>query len=499
MLPAKAKQIMVMFLCSVMLFAPFQAYDNPQVTASSENEALTDQLNMIMADKKLEGALAGVSIRSAETGEIIYEHDADKRLKPASNMKLLTAAAALEVLGPDYTFPTEVLAEGEIKGNKLHGDLYLKGKGDPTLMEKDFDTLANALKGAGIKEVKGNVIANDSWYDDVRLSEDISWNDETNYYAAQVSALTAAPNEDYDAGTVIVEAHPADTAGEPAEVKVVPENDYVEIINQAKTVPMNQKKDISIERKHGTNQIIVEGEIPVEGFRSRSWVAVDEPSGLALHLFRKALEKEDIKVKGELAWEGSAPESAELLASKKSMPLEELLIPFMKLSNNGHAETLIKEMGKVVHGEGSWEKGLEVVEDFLMDIGVEADTLRLRDGSGMSHVNMVPAHEISELLYQVRGKEWYPAYLASLPVAGNNDRFLGGTLRYRMNDTPAEGNVKAKTGSLTGVTSLSGYVTSKGGEELIFAVVLNNYLGSVQDIEDEIAITLAESEFSSEE
>ncbi|MFG6117353.1 D-alanyl-D-alanine carboxypeptidase/D-alanyl-D-alanine-endopeptidase [Halobacillus sp. MO56] len=499
MLPAKAKQMVVMFLCSLMLFAPYQAYDNPQVTASSENEALTDQLNMIMTDEKLEGALAGVSIRSAETGEVIYEHDAGKRLKPASNMKLLTAAAALEILGPDYTFPTEVLADGEIKGNKLHGDLYLKGKGDPTLLEEDFDTLANALKEAGIKEVKGNVIADDSWYDDVRLSEDISWNDETNYYAAQVSALTAAPNEDYDAGTVIVEAHPAETAGEPADVKVVPENDYVEVINNAKTVPMDQEKDISIERKHGTNQIIVEGEIPVEGYRSRSWVAVDEPAGLALNLFGKALDKEGIKVKGELSEDSEAPETAELLTSKQSMPLEELLIPFMKLSNNGHAEVLIKEMGKVVHDEGSWEKGLEVVEEFLEETGVDADTMRLRDGSGMSHVNMVPAHEISELLYQVRGKEWFPAYLASLPVAGNSERFVGGTLRYRMNDTPAEDNVKAKTGSLTGVTSLSGYVTSKDGEELIFAVVLNNYLGSVQDIEDEIAITLAEHKFSTEE
>ncbi|WP_152526275.1 D-alanyl-D-alanine carboxypeptidase/D-alanyl-D-alanine-endopeptidase [Thalassobacillus devorans] len=499
MWPVKSKQMVVLFLTSLLFFVPFQDYDTSQVTASYENSALTDELNMILTDEKLEGALAGISIRSAETGEVIYEHQADKRLKPASNMKLLTAAAALEILGPDYTFPTEVLADGELKGNKLHGDLYLKGKGDPTLMEEDFEDLARSLKEAGVKEVKGNVIADDSWYDDVRLSEDISWNDETNYYAAQVSALTASPNKDYDAGTVIVEAHPADTPGEPAEVKVVPENDYVEVINKTKTVPMEQEKDISIEREHGTNKIVVEGEIPVEGYRSRSWVAVDEPSGLALNLFGKALDKEGIKVKGELTVNGTAPGAAELLASKQSMPLEELLIPFMKLSNNGHAEVLIKEMGKVVHGEGSWEKGLEVVEDVLTDIGVDASTLRLRDGSGMSHVNMVPAHEISELLYQVRDKEWFPAYLASLPVAGNSERFVGGTLRYRMNDTPAEDNVKAKTGSLTGVTSLSGYVTSKDGKELIFAVVLNNYLGSVQNLEDEIAITLAEHEFSTEE
>ncbi|ARI77838.1 D-alanyl-D-alanine carboxypeptidase/D-alanyl-D-alanine endopeptidase [Halobacillus mangrovi] len=493
----KSKQMAVLFFVAILMLAPYQSYEDTEVNA--ENDALGEEINEILADEKLDGALAGVSIRSAETGEVIYEHDADLRLKPASNMKLLTGAAALETLGPAYTFTTEVLAEGDIKGNKLHGDLYLKGKGDPTLMEKDFVTMAQSLKEAGIREVKGNLVADDTWYDDIRLSEDISWNDETNYTGAQISALTASPNEDYDAGTVIVAAYPSDTAGEPAEIEVTPENDYVEIVNEAKTVDSDQSKDISIERKHGTNQIVVEGAIPVDASRSRSWVAVSEPTGLALDLFSQSLKAEGIKVKGKEIVNGKTPKSAELIVSKESIPLEELFTPFMKISNNGHAEVLIKEMGKVVHDEGSWDKGMEVVEDFLNDSGVNADTMRLRDGSGMSHVNMVPANEISNLLYQVKEKEWFPTYLKSLPVAGNSERFIGGTLRYRMGDTAAEDNVRAKTGSLTGVTSLSGYVTSADGEELIFSVLLNNYLGSVQEIEDEIAVTLAEYELNKEE
>ncbi|MGI8314253.1 D-alanyl-D-alanine carboxypeptidase/D-alanyl-D-alanine endopeptidase [Halobacillus mangrovi] len=490
----KSKQMAVLFFVAILMLAPYQTYEDTEVNA--ENDALGEEINEILADEKLDGALAGVSIRLAETGEVIYEHDADLRLKPASNMKLLTGAAALETLGPEYTFTTEVLAEGEIKGNKLHGDLYLKGKGDPTLMEKDFDAMAQSLREAGMREVKGNLVADDTWYDDIRLSEDISWNDETNYTGSQISALTASPNEDYDAGTVIVAAYPSHAVGEPAEIKVTPENDHVEIVNRAKTVSSDQSKDISIEREHGTNQIVVEGTIPVNGSRSRSWVAVSEPTGLALDLFSKALKQEGIKVKGKEVVDGKTPESAEIIVSKESIPLEELFIPFMKISNNGHAEVLIKEMGKMVHDEGSWDKGLKVVEDFLNTNGVNADTMRLRDGSGMSHVNMVPANEISNLLYQVKEKDWFPAYLKSLPVAGNSERFVGGTLRYRMDETAAEDNVRAKTGSLTGVTSLSGYVTSADGEELIFSVVLNNYLESVQVIEDQIAVTLAEYELN---
>lgn len=492
MFSLKSKQTVVVFFAALLVTGPYQTSEDSHVKASYEKAPLSDKINIILSDETLSGAQASVSIRSAETGEVLYENEADDRLKPASNMKLLTGAAALETLGAGYTFSTEVLREGDMKGNKLHGDLYLKGKGDPTLMEEDFEAMAQSLKDSGLREVKGNLIADDTWYDDIRLSEDLSWNDETRYYGSQISSLTASPNEDYDPGTVIVAAYPSDTTGEPADITVTPNNEYVEIVNQTKTVAAGQSKDLSIERKHGTNDIVIEGTVPVEASRSRSWVAVSEPSGLALDLFRQSLEKEGIKVKGKAQLNGETPSSAEVMVSKESMPLHELFIPFMKLSNNNHAEVLIKEMGRVVHGEGSWEKGLEVVEAFLEENGVGADAMRLRDGSGMSHVNMIPSGEISNLLFQIREKEWFPAYLESLPVAGHNDRFVGGTLRNRMEDTAAENNVQAKTGSLTGVTSLSGYVTTEDGEALIFSIVLNNYLGSVEEIEDRIAVTLAE-------
>ena len=183
---------------------------------------------------------------------------------------------------------------------------------------------------------------------------------------------------------------------------------------------------------------------------------------------------------------------ATLLTSKKSIPLKELFIPFMKLSNNGHAEVLVKEMGRTMGGEGSWDKGLSVVEGTLANLGIDTKNMLLRDGSGMSHKNLVTANEVTKLLYTAQTKPWYPAFQKALPVAGNEERFVGGTLRNRMKGTAAAGNVQAKTGALNGVTALSGYVKTKDGEKLAFSIMINNYLNdTTPEILDRIAIILA--------
>ena len=265
---------------------------------------------------------------------------------------MLTSAAALETLGPGYQFTTEVLTDGSVTGEILQGSVYLKGKGDPTLLKKDFNQFALDLKAKGIHVINGNLIGDDHWYDDVRLSQDLNWSDESTYTGAQVSALTISPNADYDAGTVILEVDPATEVGKSAQIKLIPETNYVSIINKTKTVARNQENKISIEREHGTNNIVVEGTIPLDGTRSRSWVAVWEPTGYVLDIFKQSLKENDIIFYDNSKVQiGITPAKAIVLTSKKSMPLKDLLIPFMKMSNNGHGETLTKEMGKVVYGE----------------------------------------------------------------------------------------------------------------------------------------------------
>ncbi|MBS4189579.1 D-alanyl-D-alanine carboxypeptidase/D-alanyl-D-alanine-endopeptidase [Bacillus sp. FJAT-49705] len=491
----KGMKFSLSFLLIFMLvLVPQINSEGPAVQATEEGGELVQELNQLLNnDPDLYGALAGVSIRSAETGELLYDHIGDIRLRPASNMKLLTAAAALATLGEDYKFTTEILTDGSVKGKTLQGNLYLKGKGDPTLLKADFDNFAKEIKVLGIKNIQGDLIADDTWYDDIRYSTDLSWSDESYYYGAQVSALTASPNEDYDAGTVIVEVNPGKNAGEAPLVSLEPKTDYVKIINNAKTVGKDGAKNITIERQHGTNSIIINGTIPLESSRAREWMAVWEPTGYALDLFNKSLHEQGIELKGKMRAQ-EAPQTASVLSIHQSMPLSELLIPFMKLSNNGHAETLIKEMGKVVKGKGSWDEGLQVLEEELTKLGVNIESLVLRDGSGISHVNLIPANEISNLLFEIQNEEWYNSYLNSLPVAGATDRMVGGTLRNRMINSPAQNKVRAKTGSISTVSSLSGYVDTNSGERLIFSIVLNNLVDGSKGkvIEDKIAVILAE-------
>ncbi|WP_093212378.1 D-alanyl-D-alanine carboxypeptidase/D-alanyl-D-alanine endopeptidase [Sediminibacillus albus] len=464
-----------------------------------QNSTLKEKLEAILNDQRLNGTVTGVSIRKAETGELLFSHEGNTRLHPASNMKLLTSAAALEKLGPDYQFSTEVLTDGQTKGKVLDGNLYLKGKGDPTLLKEDLNQFAADLKGKGITKIKGDLIGDDSWFDDIRLSQDLNWSDEPFYTGAQVSALTISPDDDYDAGTVIIEVMPSDDIDSPAIVRATPENDYITIVNNTEMIAEGGTKDISIEREHGTNNIIIEGEMPLNGTNSKSWSSVWEPSGYALDVFKQSLTEHGISFIGKSTVKAAeTPDNARLLTSKKSMPLEELLIPFMKLSNNGHGEILTKEMGRVFKDEGSWDKGLEVIKDAVVDLGVSPKTIQLRDGSGMSHKTYIPANDLTQLLFSAQQRSWYPAFENSLPVAGMTERLVGGTLRSRMTAEPTKGNVIAKTGSLTSVSTLSGYVTSQDGEKLIFSVLINNYLGSssgIRQIEDAIATTLASHTF----
>ena len=495
--PYTLRRLLLIFLLTMTISPQFAKEGNTAQIAFNQTIDLNEKIDEILTDEQLNGAITGVSIRSGETGELIYSHFGETRLRPASNMKILTSIAALETLGADHRFTTKVLVDGELDGNVLEGNVYIKGYGDPTLLQEDLDQFAKDLKAHGIHKITGNIFGDDSWYDGVRLSQDLNWSDESNYTGTQVSALTLSPNREYNAGTVIVEVEPGSKVGQEAKVTITPETDHVNIVNQTETVTKKTDKKISVEREHGTNTINVEGEIPINGIQSQSWVAVWEPTNYVLDIFKKSLEENGIQLMKESQMQQKpTPKEATVVTHKESMTLSELLKPFMKLSNNGHGEILTKEMGKVVYDEGSWDNGLQVIEEVMAKFDVDTETVLLRDGSGMSHKNMIPANEITELLYQIQQQSWYPVFENSLPIASEEDRLVGGTLRHRMIDPQLKGNIKAKTGNLTGVSTLSGYVTAKSGEKLIFSILINNYLGNdVTNIEDAIVTLLAEYEF----
>lgn len=477
-------------LASALLLAGLASSATAEPTG---REALVADLDRILSDQRLAGAHAGVVVRSAETGETLYSRGAQDRLLPASNNKLFSSVAAMEALGPDHRFTTSVLSDGDRQGPVLQGDLYLKGGGDPTMLEADYQQLATQLADSGLRLVTGRLIADDSWFDGVRLGTSWAWDDEPYYYSAQIASLTVSPNTDYDAGTVIVETTPAAAGTRPA-TRVNPETGYVQIDNRAVTGAPGSAETISVERRHGTNTIVVSGSIPAGGATTRDWATVWEPAGYAADVFRRALAGHGVQVLGETA-PGTTPSGASTLAEHRSMTLTELMVPFLKLSNNGHAEVLLKAMGRQERGQGSWSAGIAVANQRLVALGVSAGSYRMVDGSGLSRMDMLNAEQLTSLLLAARGEPWFDRWYAALPIAGEPDRFVGGTLRNRMRNTPAAANVHAKTGSLTGVTALSGYVTAANGEPLVFSIVLNNYLSaSPKDIEDAIAVRLARYE-----
>ncbi|WP_238151230.1 D-alanyl-D-alanine carboxypeptidase/D-alanyl-D-alanine-endopeptidase [Kribbella sindirgiensis] len=452
--------------------------------------ALQQRLDGLLNDSRYDGSQVALVVRDATTGETLYDRNGAQRMLPASNTKLFSSTAAMHVLGPSYRFHTDVLAAAPVRGGQLLGNLYLKGYGDPTALESDYAALAEQLKAAGVRRVHGDLIADDTYFDHVRLGDSWAWDDEPFYYNAQISALTLAPDTDYDSGTAIVESRPGAAAGAPVKLDLVPANGVIKLVSTATTGAAGSSNTLNIERDHGTNIVRVTGSVPLGASTGQEWVTVWEPELYAADVFRRALTAQGIAVSGRIK-NAATPASATRLARDESMTVGELMTPFLKLSNNMHAETLVKAMGAVVDADGSWPAGLGVVTGYAKSIGVDTSRIRLSDGSGLSRKVNVTADSITDLLIGAQKESWWKQWYDALPIAGNPDRFVGGTLRSRMQNTPAANNLHGKTGSLTGVTSLSGYVTNKDGRKLVFSMISNNYLVSPRSIEDAVGVTLA--------
>ncbi len=269
-----------------------------QAGADSDRSGLPEAVDAVLGDPRMEGGTASVVVADAATGELLYQHLPSSRLMPASNTKLATSAAAMDVLGPDHRFTTEVLATGRRHGPVLKGDLYLRGTGDPTLLAGDLDALAARLAASGVRRVEGRLVADDTRFDDQRLGRSWAADDESAYYSAQISALSLAPDTDYDTGTVIVTVRPGAAAGDEPVVTVTPDTGYVDVEVEARTVAAGGAQSLTVEREHGTNTLVVTGTTPVGGSGVKEWISVWEPTGYAAAVFREALADHGITVGG---------------------------------------------------------------------------------------------------------------------------------------------------------------------------------------------------------
>ncbi|MBD3107987.1 D-alanyl-D-alanine carboxypeptidase/D-alanyl-D-alanine-endopeptidase [Bacillus sp. AGMB 02131] len=471
---------MAMLLIVIGLSQPAQA-------EAARTEQINQSIRQIV-EQKLAGGDVSIAIRDRTTGRLLYEYNGEKPIKPASNMKLITGAAALEALGQDYRFTTGLYTNGTLNKGVLTGDVYLKGEGDPTLSIEDLKQFAQELKSKGINKIDGRLVGDDKWFDNVRLTPGIWAEDEPYYFAAPISALTTSPNSNYDSGTVIIDVS-SSTIGQPPAVQVIPHQGDLEIVNEAVTVAAGNSNTVTIARPYQTNRIMISGNLPVNQ-TSGGVVTVQNPTAHTLTMFAAVLSEAGIEYTGEKLFREATPKKAKLVAMKKSMPLEQLLIPYMKMSNNGIADILIKTIGKVQIQYGSTHTGLKAVRSFCKSIGLHMNNWYLEDGSGMSHANNVSGNELSDLLFKVQKKNWFPSFYKSLPVSGNPEKMVGGTLRKRLNDPMTAGKVIAKTGSLDGVSTLSGYLESSSGKQYIFSVLVQNKEGSGYVI-DEIVRVMA--------
>ncbi len=460
----------------------------PMAQASTEPE-VAQAIDQALTDPALAHGLAGVVVRSLKDGRTIYEKNRDLVFIPASNFKLLVSATSLDKFGPNYRFKTELYTSGErTSDGVLKGDVILVGRGNAVLKPGELQQMADQIKG--IKVIEGNIIGDDTWFDDVRLGWGWNWDDEPYYYSAQLSALCLNKN------VVDVYVRPGVKEGAKTTVWITPATAYMTVQNDSTTGKADSKKTISVDRIRGRNVIHVTGSVPLapnlaEGKPEspEEAITMEEPTLFAATVLKEMLQRADIVVKGK-AVRGAKPEGAEMVAFHQSVPMSEMLLLLNKPSDNLIAETLLKALGAEFNGRGSSAKGAEVEMEFLKKAGLDMTALSIIDGSGLARMNYVSPSNLATLLaYMYRHKDG-KLYMDSLPIAG-----VDGTLRSRMKGTAAAGNCKAKTGYISRVRTLSGYVTTKAGEPLAFSIMMNHHLCSsteVNAVQDKIVTALAE-------
>lgn len=454
----------------------------------------------LAGSKTLDSAFVGVSVVRLSDGRTLFQRNADHLFTPASNTKLFTTALALSRLGPDYRFTTSIMAERPVDVNGVFaGDLIFVGRGDPTLSGRLYpyavedgtpndplsavEEMADQLAKLGLKSVRGNVAGDDTRYPWEPYPQGWSAADGFYGYGAPVSALVVNDNE-FD-----LTVTPGDSEGDLAQIELSPGFEYFSIDNRVRTLASGPAK-IHLEGRPGTPQLRIWGGLLI-GKEYKTSVAVSDPALFAAAALRDALIRRGVEVRGnavarhrfldevEDPESGTAiPEAAGTeLVRRISPPLSQVVEVVDKVSQNLHAEVLLREVGAAKRSMGTVQAGEAEMKDFLDGIGIADDAYRFGDGSGLSRMNLVTPHAITSLLTYMYGTKLRDLWISVLPVGGQD-----GTLRNRFKRHPEASAVHAKTGSLGHVRALSGYVESKEYGTLAFSLMVNSYLANDSDV-----------------
>ncbi|MBT3219560.1 MAG: D-alanyl-D-alanine carboxypeptidase/D-alanyl-D-alanine-endopeptidase [Proteobacteria bacterium] len=458
--------VALLFLLSTPVFAA------PEIDAT-----LTENLTELLADRALKNARVGLEVRNVESGEAIFAHHADVALVPASTMKVVTAAAALNNLGPSYTFSTVVHSGGVIdSAGRLKGNLYVQGHGDPTMVVEKLWKLVYDLKLAGLQRVEGDVI-----FDEGFLTTDYvlpGWNKEKDIengpsYFPALSALSLNFN------TVAIIVAPGSEVGKPARVQLeTPAGTYVTLNNEVTTGSYGSRRALEIKRNVGESTIsyTVTGSMPTGAKMRKYYRAVADPTAHFMAAWEEMEKLHGIVVTGRHR-RGATPNDARQLLALQSPPLASILMDMNKYSNNYMAELVLRTLGAETHGlPGDTAKGIQAVNTYLMGLGIDETEFNLINGSGLTRQATIrPSHLNEVLLGMSADPRTGNEFRASLAIAGQD-----GTLVNRLTGQP--GTLRGKTGTIDGVHCLTGYVEDASGDLYAFSFMVNDIRGSVSQV-----------------
>jgi D-alanyl-D-alanine carboxypeptidase/D-alanyl-D-alanine-endopeptidase (penicillin-binding protein 4) len=450
-------------------------------------EELTAQLDAHLTDARFNEALWGVKIASLDTGKTIYEHHPQRLMSPASNSKLYAAALALDRLGADYRVVTPILATAQPgRTGKLRGDVIVFGQGDPSWKAAGdaprfwslFDPFVAVLREAGVRRVTGDIVADATFLRGPPTGASWTVDDLEDYYGAEISAITLADN------LAQLRIAPGGQVGQPCVLELLQPFTGLTLDNRTTTTTNGGVHYVQIRRVVGERRVVVFGSMPLEADAEVEDLTVPHPAAWFAAGLKEALERHGIRVGGEargLRWpEASVVTPACVtLGEVSSPPLSELVRGFLKPSQNLETDLVFNHLGERARTAATppWrtseQLAVRALEAFLATNGLPADELHFDEGSGLSRNNHTTANLTLALLTFMTTHPASNAFLNAMPVAG-----VDGTLRRRMKGTPAEGNVRAKTGTLRWVNALSGYVTSAARERFVFSLMLNRNVAS---------------------
>jgi len=450
------KRICATFLVLVLL-------SSSQIVFSNSNSEYYHKILQSIPKEALSNGRLGVVVKSLTTDELIFQYNPDKLFVPASNVKVLTSVTALSILKPDYRFKTVFYSGGDVTQGVIHGGLYIKGYGDPTLSTQYLETIAEEFKSLGVKEIKGGIIVDDSYFDNVRYGKGWKEKWKGDVFSPPISALSLNYN------TFYIKVYPS----KPGRIPIValePKGTNVNVINKAITT--NKGGRLTAVWLEGGKTIKLDGSISRRTPSYTLEITTRNPTLYAGSAFKRILDDAGIRVEGYVTV-GVVPDWAGVLYTHFSDPLYLIIAEFNKNSVNIIGENIIKTLGATIIGEpGTWEKGTQVVSNFLHEIGIK-DSFEIFDGSGLSLLNRVSPNAITDVLeYAYNNQVISLKFLNSLSIGG-----VDGTLKKRFRRSEVEGRVMAKTGHLSNVNALSGYLFTKSGDVLVFSILANG-LGS---------------------